>query len=59
MQITELEPRGDYSIKLSANCSKLHSLLSEPIDPVRLVIRGYEEIEEEITFGHNFSLEWS
>ena len=59
MQITELEPRGDYDLKFSANCSKLHSLLSEPIDPVKLVIRGYEEIEEELTFGHNFTLEWS
>jgi|TARA_R110002012_G_scaffold160467_2_gene322315 hypothetical protein len=59
MQITELEPRGDYALKFSANCSKLHSLIGEPIEPVRLVIRGYEEIEDEINFGHDFSLEWS
>ena len=59
MQITELEPRGDYALKFAANCSKLHSLLDEPIESVKLVIRGYEEIEEEITFGHDFSLEWS
>ena len=59
MQITELEPRGDYALKFAANCSKLHSLLDEPIESVKLVIRGYEEIEEEISFGHDFSLEWS
>ena len=59
MQITELEPRGDYALKIAANCSKLHSLLSEPIDPVKVVIKGYEEIEEELNFGHNFTLEWS
>ncbi len=58
MQITELEPRGDYDLKFSANCSQLHSLLSEPIDPVRVVIRGYEEIENNATFGMDFSSEW-
>ena len=59
MQITELEPRGDYALKFSANCSQLHSLIGEPIEPVRLVIRGYEEIDEGFNFEQDFLLEWA
>ena len=32
MQITELEPRGQYPLKFTASCSALHNLVGEPID---------------------------
>ena len=59
MQITELEPRGEYALKFSANCSALHTLIGEPPDPVRVVIRGYEDIDDEVDFGDEFASEWS
>ena len=59
MQITELEPKGEYTLKISANCSKLHALIGEPIEPVKVVIKGYEEIEEGISFEDGFTSEWA
>ena len=59
MQITELEPRVEYALKFSANCSALHTLIGEPPDPVRVVIRGYEDIDDEVDFGNEFASEWS
>ena len=59
MQITELEPRGEYALKFSANCSALHTLIGEPPEPVRVVIRGYEDIDDEVEFGDEFASEWS
>ena len=60
MQITELEPRGDYTLKFHASCLKLHTLIGEPIEPVKVIIKGYEEIDDDLEhFNENFSLEWA
>ncbi len=59
MQITELEPNGSYDLKFTANCGKLHNLVGEPLDPIKVVIRGYEQLEEEIEFDTSFASEWS
>ena len=58
MQITELEPRGNYPLKFTASCSALHNLVGEPIDPVKVVITGYEVMNEEIPYGEGFTSEW-
>ena len=59
MQITELEPNGSYDLKFATNCEQLHSLVGEPLEPVRVVIRGYEKLDEEEGFTTSFSSEWS
>tara|TARA_B100000902_G_C26953641_1_gene737077 strand:+ start:365 stop:754 length:390 start_codon:yes stop_codon:yes gene_type:complete len=59
MQITELEPNGSYDLKFATNCDKLHSLVGEPLEPVRVVIRGYEKLDEEDGFDMAFTSEWS
>ena len=58
MQITELEPRGDYKLLFRTNCSTLHTLVGEPIDPVRVVIRGHEKMKEGDGFKSSFTNEW-
>jgi hypothetical protein len=59
MQITELEPRGDYALRFTADCSALHTLVGEPIEPVKVVITGYEVLDENTDFADDFNLEWS
>ena len=58
MQITEMEPRGDYPLKFTASCSALHNLVGEPIEPVKVVIRGYEVMNEEQPYELKFTSEW-
>ncbi len=59
MQITELEPRADYpTLKFTASCSALHQLVGEPIEPVKVVIRGYEVMNEEVAYAESFTSEW-
>ena len=58
MQITELEPRVNPTLKFTASCSALHNLVGEPIDPVKVVITGYEVMNEEIPYGEGFTSEW-
>ncbi len=58
MQITEMEPRGDYPLKFTASCSALHNLVGEPIDPVKVVIRGYEVMNEDEPYDNDFTSEW-
>ena len=59
MQITELEPHGSYDLQFTTNCDQLHSLVGEPLDPGRIVIRGYEKLNDEEGFTASFSSEWS
>jgi hypothetical protein len=58
MQITELEPRGQYPLKFTASCSALHNLVGEPIDPVKVVITGYEVMKEGAPYDTTFTSEW-
>ena len=58
MQITELEPRGQYPLKFTASCSALHNLVGEPIDPVKVVITGYEVMKEGEPYDTTFTSEW-
>ena len=58
MQITEMEPRADYPLKFTASCSALHQLVGEPIEPVKVVIRGYEVMNEEVAYAESFTSEW-
>ena len=58
MQITEMEPRADYPLKFTASCSALHQLVGEPIEPVKVVIRGYEVMNEEVPYAESFTSEW-
>jgi len=59
MQITELEPNGEYDLVFSANCNRLHNLVGEPLDPITVVIRGYETLDDKIEFHNSFALEWT
>ena len=59
MQITELEPNGSYDLKFTTNCGELHSLVGEPLEPVRVVVRGYEKLNDVESFDESFSSEWS
>ena len=58
MQITEMEPRANYPLKFTASCSALHNLVGEPIEPVKVVITGYEVMNEEIPYDERFTSEW-
>ena len=58
MQIMETEPRGDYPLKFTASCSALHSLVGEPLEPVKVVITGYEIMNEEAPFSEEFISAW-
>jgi len=59
MQITELEPRGDYPLKFTASCSDLYNLVGEPIESVKVVITGYTELNAETPYEEAFSAEWA
>jgi hypothetical protein len=58
MQITEMEPRADYPLKFMASCAALHNLVGEPIEPIKVVIRGYEMMDEETPFEESFTSAW-
>ena len=58
MQITELEPRGKYPLKFTASCSALHNLVGQPLDPVKVVITGYEIMKEDEPYDEFFTSEW-
>ena len=58
MQISELEPSSEYPLKFTASCSALHNLVGEPIEPVKVVIRGYETMNEDEPYTHTFTSEW-
>lgn len=58
MQITEMEPRGDYPLKFIASCSALHNLVGEPIEPVKVVITGYEVMNEEQPYDKEWISAW-
>ena len=59
MQITELEPNGSYDLKFTTSCEDLHNLVGEPLDPVKIVVRGYEKLNDAESFDPAFSSEWS
>jgi hypothetical protein len=44
--------------KFTASCSALHQLVGEPIEPVKVVIRGYEVMNEEVPYAESFTSEW-
>jgi hypothetical protein len=59
MKITELEPRGSFALQFTADCSALHSLVSEPLESVKVFITGYIDMEESTVNTEDFNLKWS
>ena len=59
MKITELEPRGSFALQFTADCSALHSLVGEPLVPVKVVITGYTDMEESTVNTDEFNEKWS
>ena len=51
MKITELEPRGSFALQFTADCSAL--------EPVKVVVTGYTDMEESNENTDEFNEKWS
>jgi len=57
MSIIEMEERGEYALGILADCSSLHSLISEPMPPCKIIVKGYYLLEDK-EYPAEFSGEW-